>query len=132
MTQVRVEPGHDRQSARHRRGGVAALFLHPPHVQLDVLPGRRQRVHGPFGTPDQEGPQVGLGVRPGLPLEPGQVRGGRQPQWIETDWWQDTAFGLNSHAPTIRANAPAIQDRRNAQQGAGRGIVGRSCADSGS
>ena len=92
-----VEPGHDRDPPRHGRRGVAALFLHPPHVQLDLRPGGRQRVDPAFGAPAQVGPQIGLTLGTGQALEPGQVRRCSEPQRIEPSRTQNLNTRRSSH-----------------------------------
>jgi hypothetical protein len=56
--------------------------LHPSHVQLDMRPGRGERIQTMLSAPMQVGAQVGLGVNSRLALEPGQIGGCRQPDRI--------------------------------------------------
>jgi hypothetical protein len=79
-----VEAGHHGEGARNGAGGVAAVFLHPAEVQLDVWPGRGEWIEPAFGAPVQVGAQVGLGMHSRLAFEPSQIGGCGQPQRVET------------------------------------------------
>jgi hypothetical protein len=50
-----IEAGHHRDSTRNRAGRVAAVFLHPSQIQLDVWPGRGEWIETAFGAPVQVG-----------------------------------------------------------------------------
>jgi hypothetical protein len=75
-----VEAGDDRKPSRHGGGLVAAGFLHPAQIQLDVRTSDLKRVQIAVAAPGQVGTEIGLCVSAGLTLEPGQVGGHGQPQ----------------------------------------------------
>ena len=68
-----VEAGDDGDAAAHGRGLVAAGLLHPADVELEVGSLRGQRAQAVAAAPGQVLAKLGLGVNPGLALEPGEV-----------------------------------------------------------
>jgi hypothetical protein len=77
-----VEPGHDRESPGRSGGLEPADFLHPPDVQLQVLPPGSQRVEAALGAPGQIAAQIRFGVLSGGALEAGQVGSHCQSQLV--------------------------------------------------
>jgi hypothetical protein len=96
-----VEADDDREPAGDGAGGVAALFLHPPHIQLDVGPRCCQRIHAALRAPAQIGAQVGLAVYPGLAPESGEVSRGGEADRVKANWWQDLVSDEGRHHLTI-------------------------------
>ena len=57
-----VEPGRDREPPGDGGGLEPADLLHPPDVQLQMRPLRRQRVQAAPGAPGQVAAQVRFGA----------------------------------------------------------------------
>ncbi len=75
-----VEAGDHRHPPGDSRRPEPAHFLQPPHVQLDVRPGRDQRAQPAQVTPGEVAAEVGLGMNAGLAFESGRVGRDGQPQ----------------------------------------------------